>query len=318
MVNFNQLRFFYEAAKAQNFSAAARTLCVTQPAVTGQIRALEEALEIRLFKKRGRRMVLSEAGALLFQHAHEVFEVEKRMERVLVEMRELKRGLLKIGTTKTYARYLMPSLITRFRATYPEIKVILDEGSSQDVCRSLLDLRNELAVVGVIEAVKGIHSLPFRQEEVVLFASPSHPLCAYAEGLRFDQLAGYLLLMKEEGSSTHALVRRCFDKRGIVPNVLVETSNLEFITEMVEKGEGVAFLVRSAIEEELRTGRVKIVPVLDEDLLLQVHIAYLEDGDLSPAAQAFLRILEEEKAVFARKRGVKGAKPSSRPPPERP
>jgi len=127
VINFNQLRFFYEAAKAQNFSAAARNLCVTQPAVTGQIRALERALEMRLFKKRGRRMVLSEAGALLFQHAHEVFEVEKRLERVLGEMRELKRGLLKIGTTKTYARYLMPALITRFRSTYPDIKIILDE-----------------------------------------------------------------------------------------------------------------------------------------------------------------------------------------------
>lgn len=310
MVNFNQLRFFYEAAKAQNFSAAARKLCVTQPAVTGQIRALEGSLEIRLFKKRGRRMVLSEAGALLFQHAHEVFEVEKRMERVLEEMRELKRGLLKIGTTKTYARYVMPSLITRFRAAYPEIRVILDEGSSQDVCRSLLDLRNELAVVGFIDEVKGIRSLPFREEAVVLFASPGHSLSAQGDGIRFEQLAGHLLLMKEEGSSTRALVRRCFEKRGIGPNVLVETSNLGFIKEMVEKGEGVAFLVRSAIEEELRAGRVKIVPIVDEDLAVQVHIAYLEDGDLSPAAQAFLKILEEEKAGFASKRIARGAKPS--------
>ena len=296
MLNFNQLRFFFEAARCQNFSQAARNLCVTQPAVTGQIRALEEQLEIRLFKRRGRRMVLSEAGALLFQHAHEVFEIEKRMERVLGEMRELKRGLLKIGTTKTYARYLMPSLISRFRASYPEIKIILDEGSSLEVCRSLLDLRNELAVVATADEVRGIRFVPFRQEEVVLFAAPTHPL-AQSAGIRLEQLAGQLILMKEEGSSTHTLIRRAFDRRGIAPNVLVETANLEFIKEMVEKGEGLSFLVRSAITQEIDEGRIRVIPVLDEDLTLQVHTAYLEDGDLSPAARAFLEILEEERTV---------------------
>lgn len=312
-MNFNQLRFFYEAAKAQNFSAAARTLCVTQPAVTGQIRALEEALDMRLFKKRGRRMVLSEAGALLFQHAHEVFEVEKRMERVIEEMRELKRGLLKIGTTKTYARYLMPSLITRFHAVYPDIRVILDEGSSQEVCRSLLDLRNELAVVGLIEGVEGMRLLPFRQEEVVLFAAPDHPLAAGGAGIRFEQLAGHLILMKEEGSSTRALVRRAFERRGIAPNVLVETSNLEFIKGMVEKGEGISFLVRSAIEEEEGLGRVRVVPIADEDLRLEVNIACLEGGDLSPSADAFLKILEEEKEQFSRRPEGPPRRPATSP-----
>jgi DNA-binding transcriptional LysR family regulator len=310
MLNFNQLRAFYEAAKAQNFSLAARNLCVTQPAVTAQIRALEEQLEIRLFKKRGRRMVLSEAGALLFQHAHEVFEIEKRMERVLEEMRELRRGLLKIGTTKTYARYLMPTLITRFHAAYPQIKIILDEGSSLEVCRSLTDLRNELAVVAMAEDVKGLRLVPFRQEEVVLFAAPSHTL-AQGEGIRFEQLAGQLIIMKEEGSSTHALIRRAFERRGLTPNVLVETSNLEFIKEIVEKGEGVSFLVRSAISQEAEEGRIRVIPVLDEDLALQVHIACLEEGDLSPAARAFLKILEEEKAGEARGRKAKTRSPRS-------
>lgn len=294
MLNFNQLRVFYEAARCQNFSQAARNLCVTQPAITGQVKALEEQLELKLFKKRGRKMALSEAGALLFQQSHEVFELEKKLEKALTELRELKRGLLKIGTTKTYARYLMPSLISRYRAAYPHIKIILDEGSSVDVCRSLLDLRNELAIVAFSEDVKGVRLLPFRQEEVVLFAAPNHPL-ARRPGIRLDDLKGQLIIMNEEGSSTHTVVRRCFEKRGVAANVLVETSNVGFIKEMVEKGEGVAFLVRSAIEEDVAAGKVTIVPVLDEELTMEVHIAHLDDGDLSPAARAFLTILEEEK-----------------------
>lgn len=214
MLNFNQLQTFCEAARCQNFSQAARNRCVTQPAVTGQIRALEEAIELKLFKKRGRRMVLSETGALLFQQAREVFELEKRMERLIDEVRELKRGLLKIGTTKTYARYLMPGLISRFRAAHPEIKVILEEGSSPDVCRSLLDLRNELAVVALTEEMGSLTFLPFREEEVVLFAAPSHPLTRRRKGIAFAELEGELVILKEEGPSTYALVRGLFERRG--------------------------------------------------------------------------------------------------------
>ncbi len=301
MLNFNQLRAFCEAARCQNFSQAARNLCVTQPAVTGQIRALEEALEIKLFKKRGRRMVLSEAGALLFQQAREVFELEKRMERLVAEVRELKRGLLKIGTTKTYARYLMPGLISRFRAAYPQIKVILDEGSSLDVCHSLLELKNELAVVALSEEVKGLTFLPFREEEVVLFGAPSHPLARRKKGIPFAALEGELIILKEEGSSTRALVRRLFERRGLTPNVLLETSNLEFIKEMVEKGEGLSFLVRSAVGHELEEGRLRVIPVRDQEMTIQVYTAYREEGELSPAARAFLAILEEERGEFGRR-----------------
>lgn len=293
MINFNQLRVFYEAARAQNFSQAARNLCVTQPAVTAQIRALEDQLDLRLFKRRGRRMALSEAGALLFQHAHEVFEHEKRMVRLLGEVRELKRGLLKIGTTRTYARYLMPDLIARFRASFPQIKIILDEGSSSEVCRSLLELQNELAVVAVEDGLQGVELLPFREEEVVLIAAPGHPLDRPG-GIRFEELQGQLLLLKEESSSTCALVRKRFEERKMPANVLVQTSNVEFIKEMVERGEGVSFLVRSAIHEDVGQGRIRIVPIVDETLTLPVYIAYVDEADLSPAGRAFLRILRGE------------------------
>jgi DNA-binding transcriptional LysR family regulator len=307
MINLNQLRVFYEAGRCQNFSQAARALCVTQPAVTGQIRALEAALAIKLFKKRGRRMVLSEVGAVLFQHAHEIFALEKKMERVVAETRELKRGLLKIGTTKTYARYLMPTLITRFRTLYPDIKVVLDEGNSQDVCQSLLDLRNELAVVAVTEELKGLAYEPFREEELLLFAAPEHPFARRQEGIAFGELEGQLIIMKEEGSSTHTLVRQLFESRGLSPTVLVETSNMEFIKELVGKGEGVSFLVRSALEPELARGSVAEVPLQDGSLSLQVRIATLDGGDLSPAATAFLRILAEERGRSSRRAGRRGA-----------
>ncbi len=291
MINFHQLRAFYEAARTGSFTRAAEVLCVTQPAVTGQIRALEQALELRLFRRRGRRMVLTEAGALLYQRARQVFELERDMERLVAELKEVRRGLLKVGTTKTYARYLMPGLVRAFHAAHPEVRIVLEEGSSLDVIRGVLDQRNELAVVGRPREFPGLVFVPFRREEVVLLVAPGHRL-ARAGRAGFRDLAGELLILKEEGSSTRNLVREAYRRRGMTANVLVETSNLDFIKDMVGRGEGISFLVRCAVEEDLAAGTLVEVPLEDGDLYLDVYIVYQDREGLSPAARAFLGILE--------------------------
>lgn len=290
MVNFNQLRAFWEVARRNSFSKAAQSLFVTQPAVSSQIRSLEQAMGLKLFRKRGRQVVLTEAGSELFQYAHRVFELEREIEAVVTQMHKLERGVLKVATTKTYARYLMPSIMSRFHAAYPAIKIVLEEGSSLEMCRSLLDLRNELGVLAKVEDTRRIRFIPFRSERIVLFTSPGHPL-ALGGAIHFSDLQGQPVIMKEKGSGTHALVTECFARHGMIPNVLVETSNVEFIKEMVSKGEGVSFLVEQAVQEDARQGLVSIVPVLDEEMELPVFIAMREGDTLSPSARAFLEIL---------------------------
>lgn len=294
MINFNQLRAFHEAARLQNFSAAARALRVTQPAVTAHVRALEESLGVRLFRRRGRKMVPTEAGTLLFLQAREVFELERAMERTVAEVRSLERGVLRVGTTKTYAQHLMPPLLTRFHAAHPGVRMVLDEGSSLDMCRSLLDLRNELAVVARVEGLRGVRFVPFRSERVVLVASPDHPF-AERGSVHFRELEGHAIITREEGSGIQALTRACYDRRGMTPDVLVETGNVEFIKEMVEAGEAMSFLVESAVAEELRRGDLVAVGIIDQELMLDVNIAHLQEDALSPAAAAFLALLLEEK-----------------------
>lgn len=294
MINFNQLRAFHEAARLQNFSAAARALRVTQPAVTAHVRALETSLGVRLFRRRGRRMVLTEAGTLLFLQAREVFELERTMERTVAEVRSLERGVLRVGTTKTYAQHLMPPLMTRFHAAHPGVRMVLDEGSSLDMSRSLLDLRNELAVVARVDGVRGVRFVPFRSERVVLVASPSHPF-AERGGIYFRELEGRPIITREEGSGMQALTRACFDQRGMTPDVLVETGNVEFIKEMVAGGEALSFLVESSVVDDLGRGDLVVIDILDQELMLDVNIAYLGEDSLSPAAAAFLALLLEEK-----------------------
>jgi len=266
---------------------------VSQPAVTAHIRGLEESLGIKLFRKRGRRRALTENGALLLRYTHEVFALERTIEETIREVRELEGGLLKIGTSRTYAQRLMPELMTRFHAAFPKVRMVLDEGSSFDMSRAVLELRNELAIIARPAGFDGVCFVPFRRERIVLFASARHPL-AESEGIEFAQLENELVIMREEGSGIQSLIRRCFAERGLTPNVLVETGNVEFIKEMVERGDAVSFLVETSIAAEIERGVIKAIPIVDQELALDVSIAYLEEAQLSPAAAAFLEMLLQE------------------------
>ncbi|MGD9034108.1 MAG: LysR family transcriptional regulator, partial [Desulfobacteraceae bacterium] len=176
MLNFNQLRVFCQTARYLSCTKAAEKLYVTQPAVTAQVKLLEDSCNLKLFKKKGRRIFLTDEGKTLYDYAAKVFEYEKEIESVIEEMKELKRGVLRLGTTKAYARYFMPFLITSFREAYPHIKIHLDEGSSSDMIRSLLDLKNEVALISKAEDNPVIRFIPFSHEELVLITAPDHRL----------------------------------------------------------------------------------------------------------------------------------------------
>ena len=290
MLNFNQLRIFYHAAKHLNFTAAANELFITQPAVTAQMKTFEEFCNLKLFKKRGRKIYLTDEGKALFEYADTIFKYEKEIENVIDDMKELKRGVLRLGTTKTYARYFMPFLISSFREAYPHIKIHLDEGSSRDMIYSLVEVKNEVAVIAKVEEHPDVSFIPFSREEMVIIVSTEHSFVR-KKAVTFAELAQEPFIMKENGSGTRKLVEGLFARDNCVPNVLMETSNTEFIKQSVMRGEGVSFLVREAVEAEIKEGKLTIVEVIGSKVYLDVSIAYLKDQVLSPSAQAFVDTL---------------------------
>lgn len=291
MLNFNQLRIFHHAARNLNFTAAARDLFITQPAVTAQIKQLEEYCELKLFRKKGRGVYLTDEGQTLFKYVKRVFEYEKEIEFAIEEMRELKRGILRLGTTKTYARYFMPFLLTLFHQIYSDIRIHLDEGSSHAMVQSLTDLKNEIVIIAKITSYPGVRFLPLSREEIVVIAHPGHPL-ASKKSITPEELSHQRIVTKESGSATRHLVDDLFLRLGHVPKIVMETGNTEFIKQEVQRGEGIAFLVESAVALELEQETLTCLPFHDPNLFLNVSIAYLEDQQLSPPAKAFLDTLK--------------------------
>jgi DNA-binding transcriptional LysR family regulator len=295
MLNFNQLRVFYYAAKNLNFTAAANELFITQPAVTFQIKAFEDYCSLKLFKKRGRRIFLTDEGTALYEYAGKIFEYEKEIINVIDDMRELKRGVLSLGTTKAYARYFMPLMISTFHENYPNIKIQLDEGSSLDMIYGLLDLKIEVAVIAKPVDHPEISFFPFSQEEMVIVIPIDHPF-ALKKAISFKELAEEPFIMKEDGSGTRKLVEELFARDDSSPNILMETSNTEFIKQLVMRGDGVSFLVKATVEAEIKEGKLSAVQLKGPKVFLDVSIAYLKNQVLSPSAQAFVDTLRKLKS----------------------
>jgi len=291
MINLNQLRAFYQAAKHMNFSTAARKLFITQPAVTAQVKHFEDYLELKLFKKKGGKLYLTDEGKTIYEYAQKLFECEKEIENAVEEIKKLGRGTLRLGTARTYARYFMPFLISHFREPYPHIKIELDEGSSQDMIQSLLDLRNELAVVAKAKEPADICFVSFSREELILILPPDHHL-AQKKVLTLPELTDEPIIMKETGSGTRRLVNELFAKNGYSPKVLMEMSDAEMIKLLVQHGEGISFLVREAVARELKERKLVSVPLKGQKMFLDVSVGYLKNQPLSPPAQAFLDNLE--------------------------
>jgi DNA-binding transcriptional LysR family regulator len=290
MLNFNQFRVFYHAAKHLNFTVAAGELFITQPAVTSQIKSFEAFCNLKLFKKKGRRVYLTDEGKSLYAYAAKIFKYEKEIENTIDDMRELKRGILSLGTTKAYARYFMPLMITTFHKSYPNIKIQLNEGSSQDMIHSLLDFKIEVAVIARVEDNPEVHFFPFSREEMIVIVSSDH-LLNRKKTITFKDLSTEPFIMKEKGSGTRKLVEELFEAEQCTPDILMETSNTEFIKQLVQRGEGVSFVVREAVATELKEKMLASVPLEGPKVYLDVNIAYLKDQVLSPPANAFVNTL---------------------------
>lgn len=291
MINLNQLRAFYQVAKCQNVSLAARQLFVSQPAVTAQVKLFEESCGLKLFKKKGRNLILTDEGETLFNFSKKIFEYEQKIEDAVTQMQELKKGSLRLGSARTYARYFMPFLLTGFRDAFPHIKIHLDEGSSREMIHSLIELKNEVVIIAKADELPNIAFVPFSREELVLILPPNHRLSNRGR-IGFEQFAQEPIIMKDPGSGTRKLVDELFAENECSPNILMETGDAEIIKLLVQHGEGVSFLVKEAVAVELQEKKLVTVPLKKDSIFLDVSIAYLKNQPLSPPAQAFLNSLE--------------------------
>jgi len=291
LVNLNQLRVFFFAAREKSVTRAAEMLFVTQPAVTMQIKSLEETLEVKLFKKKGKNLELTDMGKVVFAYAQRIFEIVEEMEYALKGYAKLSHGSLTIGTTRSFARHLMPGLLSRFQESFPGIKVYLKEGSSQEIADGLVRFRYDLGIIGRLPHEGKLKVIPYTKEEFLLVTPPDHRF-ADRKIVSIQELEKEPIIIREEGSGSRHAILSLLHAHGVKPSVLVEAGSVEFIKEYVIKGRGVSFLYKPEVDLEAKMGLLIPLPIEEGPILIQTDIVFPREMDISPPAQAFLQLIE--------------------------
>jgi DNA-binding transcriptional LysR family regulator len=298
-LNLKQLEAFYLVVKKKSFTRAAEELNVTQPAVTIQVKSLEKSLNLKLIQQVGKKVQLNEAGELLYQYAEKIFNLVSDADEKMRDFKKLMRGTLQIGTTKHYARYIMPYLLSEFQRRYPRIKVILDEGNSENMASSVLEMKNELALISEINLDRKIKSIFFSTVEFVLVASSEHRF-SQSKSISLRELNNEPLILRERGSALREAILRKFHEYGIWPSMIIEASSLDFIMEYVIQNKGVSFMIEPDIKEELEKGILKIIPTNEGNIILFTDFIYHNEKSLSPPAEAFLKMVGELRGQIRR------------------
>jgi DNA-binding transcriptional LysR family regulator len=286
-INLNHLRIFYHAAKERNLTKAAEALFVTQPAVTMQIKALEQYLEAALFRKRGKFLELTEEGTVLYQYAEKIFGIVDEMEHTFKGFASLTQGSLVIGTTRSFAKHLMPGLLSRYQEKFPGIKVSLEVGSSREIAEGVAAFRYDLGLIGRIPLPGKVNAVPYRPEEFCVVASPDHRL-AKKGVVSWQDLQNEPIIIREPGSGSRHFMLSFLASHGVKPSVLVEAGSVEFIKEYVIQGQGISFLYKPEVEAEVKMGLLKPLQLVEGPIHIETIIVVPDGVTLSPPSKAFL------------------------------
>jgi DNA-binding transcriptional LysR family regulator len=297
-LTLRQLQVFESAATHLNFSRTAKQLYLSQPAVSMQIKQLEENIGLPLFEQMGKKVFLTEAGRELFHYAKGIAQQLAEMEAVFDEMKGLEHGKLTLSVVNT-ANYFTPQLLARFCQRHPHINVILQVANRDAVLKQLANNSTDLAILGQPPDGLDISAELFLDNPLVVIAAPNHPL-AKLKRVKFARLAEETFLSREQGSGTRSAMERVFAQHNIQPHISMEMETNEAIKQAVQAGMGLGILSLHSIELELETKRLTMLNVEHFPLLRHWFVAHRSNKRLSSAALAFKEfLLTEAKKIIA-------------------
>ena len=303
-VTLRQLRVFSAVARHLSFGKAAEELHLTPPAISMQIKELEEQVGLPLFDRGGRSVALTVTGEYLLVYVRKILATLKDAEDAVARLSGLKTGRLTIGMVST-AKYFVPRLMARFRAEHPGIEVRLAIGGNREQLVALLQANEvDLAIMGRPPRELATRAEPFAVHPHVIVTPPDHPLVK-AGHAPAAALADYEFLIREEGSGTRAAMEKFFADHRLAPRVAMEMTSNETIKQAVMAGMGISFLSLHTIGLELKAGLIAVPDIEDLPLAKRWYIVNTLAKTLSPAAEAFRYfMLEEAERYLAQEYGA--------------
>ncbi|KWB82521.1 LysR family transcriptional regulator [Burkholderia ubonensis] len=285
-MNFTHLAAFYAVVETGSVTAASERLHVSQPALTREIRELEERLGATLFDRLPRGMQPTEAGRLLADYAAQIFALANAAEAAVGEFAGLTRGQLGIGSSRTIGVYLLPAVLNEFRTRYPGITVDLRISNSENIEGAVLANERQIGMIEGPYDTTAFDAAVIGRDALIPVAAPTHPLTRKRQ-LTADALGRAELVMREPGSGTRTVVEQAYAQRGLSLEPKLSVGSAEAIKQLVRLGNAIAWVSRCTVTEELASGALVQLPVKDLKIERNLSMIWRKGRSLSPSARAF-------------------------------
>jgi len=296
-ITLRQLRIFESVARHSSMSRAAEEMHLTQPAVSMQMKQLEDQIGVPLLEQNGRRLYLTEAGQELRGHAQRFATQTVELQAAMDQYRGLERGVLRIAVVST-ANYFLPPLIAAYSERYPGVRISLQVANRESILASLADHRTDIAITGEPPQGVDVDAQLFMDNPLVVIANPNHPLVRL-DNVHFARLSEERLVVREAGSGTRAATERHFAEHQVDYILGCELNSNEAIKQAVQAGLGLGVVSLQTIELELETRRLAVLRVEGFPIVRHWFIVHRRDKRLSAAAQAFRDLLLSQVSVTA-------------------
>ena len=294
MIVFNHLRTFIAVARFGSFTRAAWQLCITQPAVSGHIAALEEALGAKLFNRTGREIVLTDSGRVVLKAAHDIMDRLDLMQRELDDIKTLKGGTIRIGASRIIGVYLLPKIVTAFREKFPEIEIQLSIHSARAIAESVLENAFDIAVVAEGDQFfsTNVGVKPIGTDPLVVIASPAYlERRGWRNVLSVEEASREQFILPESSTASAQNLQRELDKLGMRVKSTIEIGEAGGIKRAVEQDAGLAVISRFVVERELAERRLAELHIDGWTPHRRILMLWRHDRRFSKSTEAFMRFL---------------------------
>lgn len=291
MSSIKQIRTFITVADYKSFTQAAEAMFMTQPAVSSQIKSLEDTFGLSLIERNDKRVQLTEAGKLFYRESKEILAVYDRAVESMDEFKGLKRGKISLGASTIPGEYVMPRLIGEFRKLYPGINVSLTVADTSQVIDLLYERKIDLGVVGAKTESNHVEFIPFLQDELILLAGMESSV---PEVISSKDLLNLEMVSREAGSGTRSVVKECLAVKGIKEtdlNLVMELGSTQSVITGISGNLGVGFVSKWAAESALKAGAVKQITIDDLDLRRNIYVVLPKHAVATRAREVFFEHL---------------------------
>lgn len=287
-MDFDQLETFLEVARLSSFSRAAEKRFRTQPAISTQIRALEEEIGAKLLDRSGGKVSLTAPGKVFQKWAEDTVQSRRNIQTAIAEMERVPRGEIVVGANEGTCLYILPEVFAQFKKQYARVSVNVRRLESVRVLESVIDNSIDFGVVSLPVSDNRLTVIPIHKDELVVVCAPRHQV-ARAKSVTVAEIASYPLLVPKFGRTREA-IEDLFSQRNQKPNVSMELDSSELLKRFAAADVGVGFIPRSNVQAEVAAKVLAVVDIADAQIHRDLALVFRKDKALSRAALAFIDI----------------------------